>query len=114
MLTPFALLPSSKLSMHRVCVLEKSRSGRLNFNSGRVGLARPREIRTPRNPHCKLPLWLLIFLNYTKMTKYEGLEKNAVSETVKIQLGILQYSRRSRKASAYWEIFDLFINGHIG
>ena len=27
----------------------------------------------------RLPLWDLIFLNYTKMTKYEALEKNAVS-----------------------------------
>jgi hypothetical protein len=48
------------------------------------------------------------------MTKYEGLEKNAVSETVKMQLVNRQYSRRSRKASAYWEIFGLFIDGEIG
>ena len=48
------------------------------------------------------------------MTKYEGLEQNAVSETVEMQLGNLQYSRRSRKASAYGEIFGLFIDGEIG
>jgi hypothetical protein len=79
-----------------------------------VALARPREIRTPRNLRCKLPLWHLIFLNYTKMTKYEASEKNAVSVPKMPQLGNLQYSRHSRKASVYWEIFGLFIDGEIG
>jgi hypothetical protein len=46
-----------------------------------------------RNLHCKLPLWHLIFLNYT--AKYEALEKNAVSE---LKMQQLQYSRLSRKA----------------
>jgi hypothetical protein len=48
------------------------------------------------------------------MTKYEALEKNAVSEPKMLQLGNLQYSRRSRKASVYWGIFGLFIDGEIG
>jgi hypothetical protein len=47
------------------------------------------------------------------MTKYEALEKNAVSEPKMPQLGNLQYSRISRKASLYWEIFGLFIDGEI-
>ena len=63
-----------------------------------VALARPREIRTLKNQRCKLPLWPLTFLNYTKMTKYEALEKNAVSEPKMPKLGDLQYSRNSRKA----------------
>jgi hypothetical protein len=47
------------------------------------------------------------------MTKYEALEKNAVSEPEMPQLGNLQYSRHSRKASLYWEILGLFIDGQI-
>jgi hypothetical protein len=81
---------------------------------GLVALARPREIRTLRNLRCKLTLCHLIFSNYTKMTKYEALEKNAVSEPKMLQLGNLQYSRCSRKASVYWEIFGLFIDGETG
>jgi hypothetical protein len=54
-----------------------------------------REIRTLKNLRCKLPLWPLTFLNYTKMTKYEALEKNAVSEPKMPKLGNLQYSRNS-------------------
>jgi hypothetical protein len=48
------------------------------------------------------------------MTKYEALEKNAVSEPKMSQLDNLKYSRHSRKASLYWEIFGLFIDGEIG
>src|SRR5229473_2878790 len=62
-----------------------------------VALARSREIRTLRNLRCELSLWPLTFLNYTKMTKYEALEKNAVSEPEMPQLGDLHYSRNSRK-----------------
>jgi hypothetical protein len=47
------------------------------------------------------------------MTKYEALEKNAVSEPEMPQLGNLQYSRHSRKASLYWEILGLFIDRQI-
>jgi hypothetical protein len=54
------------------------------------------------------------FLNYTKMTKYEALEKNAISALKIAQLGNLKYSRISRKASLYWEILGLFIDGKIG
>ena len=82
--------------------------------SGPSAPAHPREIRTPRNLRCKLPLQQLIFLSYTKTTKYEALEKNAVSESKMLQLGNLQYSRCSRKAPPYWEIFGLFIDGEIG
>jgi hypothetical protein len=53
------------------------------------------------------------FLNYTKMTKYEALEKNGVSEPKMPQLGNLKYSRNSRKAPLSWEISGLFINGEI-
>jgi hypothetical protein len=48
------------------------------------------------------------------MTKYEASEKNAVSVPKMPQLGNLQYSRHPRKASVYWEIFSLFIDGEIG
>ena len=44
-----------------------------------------------------MSLWPLTFLNYTKMTKYEALEKNAVSEPEMPQPGDLHYSRNSRK-----------------
>jgi len=51
----------------------------------------------PKNLRCELSLWPLTFLNYTKMTKYEALEKNAVSEPEMPQSGDLHYSRNSRK-----------------
>jgi hypothetical protein len=41
----------------------------------------------------------LSFLNYTKTTKYEALEKNALSKLKMAKLGNLQYSYGSRKAS---------------
>jgi hypothetical protein len=47
------------------------------------------------------------------MTKYEALEKNAVSEPKMPPFGNLKYSRNSRKASLYWEIFGLFMDGEI-
>jgi hypothetical protein len=53
-------------------------------------------------------------VNYTKKTKYEALEKNAVSVPKMLQIGNLKYSRISRKAPLYWEIFGLFIDGEIG
>ena len=84
------------------------------FGSSLVALARSREIRTLKNLSCELSLWPLTFLNYTKMTKYEALEKNDVSEPKMPQLGNLQYSRNCRKAPLYWEIFGLFIGGEIG
>ncbi len=72
------------------------------FGSSLVALAGPREIRTPGHLRCKLSLWPLTFRNYTKLTKYEALEKNAVSEPKMPPLGNLKYSRYSRKASLYW------------
>jgi hypothetical protein len=36
------------------------------------------------------------------MTKYEALEKNAVSETKTLHLSDLNYNRSGRKASPYW------------
>jgi hypothetical protein len=48
------------------------------------------------------------------MTKYEALEKNAVSELKMPQLGILKHSNNSRKACRYWKIFGLFIDGETG
>ena len=47
------------------------------------------------------------FLNYTKMTKYEALEKNAVSETEMPQLENLQYSPIRRNGPLCWGIFGL-------
>jgi hypothetical protein len=48
------------------------------------------------------------------MSKYEALEKNAVSEPKMQQLGNLKYSRSSRKVPLYWEIFGLYIDGETG
>ncbi len=36
-----------------------------------------------------MSLWPFTFLNYTKMTRYEALEKNAVSEPKALHLGNL-------------------------
>jgi hypothetical protein len=47
--------------------------------SSLVTLARPKGIRNGGNPRRKLVLRPFTFLNYTKMAKYEALEKNAVS-----------------------------------
>src|SRR6266404_6250707 len=44
-----------------------------------VTLAHPTGIRTCGKFGFKLSLWRFTFLNYTKSTKYEALEKNAVS-----------------------------------
>ena len=44
-----------------------------------------------------MSLWPLTFLNYTKMTKYEALEKNAVSEPKMPQPGNLKCSRNFEK-----------------
>ena len=56
----------------------------------------------------------LTFPNYTKITKYEASEKNAVSETEMPHLGNLKDSRNSRKAPVYWEIFGLSTSGDLG
>jgi hypothetical protein len=44
-----------------------------------VTLAHPTGIRTWGEFGFKFYLWRFAFLNYTKLTKYEALEKNAVS-----------------------------------
>jgi hypothetical protein len=48
------------------------------------------------------------------MTKYEALEKNAVSEPEMPQLGDSPLQSQLSKAPLYWEIFGLFIDGKIG
>jgi hypothetical protein len=48
------------------------------------------------------------------MTKYEALEKNAVSEPEMPQLGDLHYSRNSRKPHFIGRFSALFIDGKIG
>ena len=63
-----------------------------------VTLAQSTGIRTWGEFGLKLCLWRFAFLNYTKLAKYEALEKNAVSETKMLQLGNLKYSHISRKA----------------
>ena len=78
-----------------------------------VALALPTEIRTLTDPRSKLLLWPIHFLNYTKTTKYEALEKSAVSQLKMQQLGNLQHSRYSRNASLCWEIFNPFIDVEI-
>ena len=98
--------PSLDQQFSRAAILEKAVMQTLlkeltrpsQFGSSLVVLARLREIRTLRDRRCKLPFWYLTFLNYTKMTKYEALQKNAVSEPKMPQPGNLQYSHNSRKA----------------
>jgi hypothetical protein len=48
--------------------------------SDAVALACPTEIRNRGSLRCKLTLSHFTFLTYTKIAKYEALEKNAVSE----------------------------------
>jgi hypothetical protein len=92
-----------------LCATRSTRSCR-----GCVALARPREIRTAGIVRCKLLLSPFTFLNYTKWTKYEALEKNAVSEPKMAQLRNLRYRRNYRKAPFYWEIFGLPDDREIG
>ena len=67
----------------------------------------------PKEPALQVVALAVTFLNYTEMSKYEALEKNAVSEPKMQQLGNLKYSRNFRKAPLYWDIFGLFIDGEI-
>jgi hypothetical protein len=83
-------------------------------DSSLAGIAHPREIRTLKSQRCKLLLSPFEFLNYTKTAKYEALEKNALSEPRMPALDNLKYSRDSRKAPLYWQIFGRSIDGEIG
>jgi hypothetical protein len=49
----------------------------------------------------KLSLWRFTFLNYTKSTKYEALEKNAATRRQIARLSTLKYSLVFRKAQLY-------------
>jgi hypothetical protein len=62
---------------------------------------------------CKLLLSPFTFLNYAKVTKYEALEKNVVSEPKYRNSGNLKYSGNSRNAPLRLKIFGLFVNGEI-
>jgi hypothetical protein len=66
-----------------------------------VTLAHPTGIRTWGEFGFKLYLWRFTFLNYTKLTKYEALEKNAVSRQQIAWLGTLKYSLVFKKAQLY-------------
>ena len=66
-----------------------------------VTLAHPTGIRTWGEFDFKLSVWRFTFLNYTKSTKYEALEKNAVSKPQTAQLSTLKYSLVFRKAQLY-------------
>ena len=79
-----------KADMRTKAPEELSRPGQLGPSV--VALARAREIRTLSNWRCKSSLWQLAFLNHTETTKYEALEKNAVSEPKTHQVANLQYS----------------------
>ena len=73
--------------------------------SGAVGepvtLAQSTGIRTWGEFGLKLCLWRFAFLNYTKLTKYEALEKNAVSRQQIAKLSTLKYSLVFKKAQLY-------------
>jgi hypothetical protein len=62
-----------------------------------VTLAHPTETRTEADFDFKLCLWRFTFLNRTKPTKYEALEKNAVSRPIVPKIGNLRYSCDPRK-----------------
>jgi hypothetical protein len=57
-----------------------------------VTLGHPTGIRTWGELRFKLPLWRFTFPNYTKSTKYEALEKNAVSRRQIAESTALKYS----------------------
>ena len=73
-----------------------------------VTLAHPTQIRTEAGFDFKLCLWRFTFLNRTKPTKYEALEKNAVSRPIVPKIGNLRYSRDPRKPHFCSGIFGLF------
>jgi hypothetical protein len=75
-----------------------------------VTLARPTVTRTEANFDFKLCLWRFAFLNRTKPTKYEALEKNAVSRPIVPKIGNLRYSRDPRKPLFCLGIFGLFVD----
>ena len=77
--------PASK---KRTCKRGNFQESRRTFQLGSnlVALARPTEIRTRGDGRHKMSLWPFTFLNYTKMTRYEALEKNAVSEPKALHL----------------------------
>jgi hypothetical protein len=79
-----------------------------------VALAWGERDSNPKELALQVAALVLDVLSRTKMTKYEALEKNAVSEPKILQLDNLQYSRSSRKASLYWETLGLIIDGEIG
>jgi hypothetical protein len=56
-----------------------------------VTLAPPKKIQTRRKRRRKMRLSRFTFLNYTKMTRYEALEKNVVSTANCFLFGNLQY-----------------------
>ena len=58
-------------------------------------------------------LWPCTFPNYTKTTKYEALEKNAVSAPKTPQLGDLHLKPSPSKSPLCWEIFGLILGGEI-
>src|SRR5450755_1402397 len=62
-----------------------------------VTLAHPTEPRTEVDFDFKLCLWRFTFLNRTKPTKYEALEKNAFSRPIVPKIRNLQYSHNPRK-----------------
>jgi hypothetical protein len=75
-----------------------------------VTLAHPTETRTEADFDFKLCLWRFTFLNRTKPTKYEALEKNAVSRPILPKIGNLRYSRDPRKPHFCSGIFGLFVD----
>src|ERR1700676_1300962 len=82
-----------------------------------VTLAHPTETRTEADFDFKLCLWSFTFLNCTKPTKYEALEKNAFSKPIVPKIGNLQYSHDPRKPHFCSGIFDLTLTqkpGHSG
>src|SRR5260221_2879538 len=75
-----------------------------------VTLAHPTETRTEADFDFKLCLWRFTFLNRTKPTKYEALEKNAVSRPIVPKIANLRYSRDPRKPHFCSGIFGLFVD----
>src|SRR5882724_9723154 len=69
-----------------------------------VSLAPPKEIQTRRNFRAHKWLSKLSFLNYTKMTKYEALEKNAVSNRKMRLLTNLRYGQSQVNGSVFWGV----------
>jgi hypothetical protein len=104
-------------SLTRAGAIGRPRSGAQNLSTVVQEMRRQRAdtlartvTRTEADFDFKLCLWRFTFLNRTKPTKYETLEKNAVSRPIVPKIGNLRYGRDPRKPHFCSGIFGLFVD----